>query len=469
MNNMNIQSCFRRVWVVAFLVGMGQIGAFGQAIGVEVVVDTAFYGPNTPTPEDTFDPDGELDGYVSYLVYVNFTNPTDVLSAIFSDVNVYPQGGPMGLDAPCGCWNPIENSMIMTAFNNSLLWDTPLFAPNEYDTFWTIGKLSGDAPGSDANWLSNPEVGGDQICSAQVGDGGAFLTGAPVNAIAGDDLKVVVARVTTCGDWTLNLNLQVFVEGNQSNNQIYFLDADGGGAIAVEDPCEDYDETEAAVSNTVIACAGLSTDVSMQFLGLDAGSEGTTYTLATSTDGFVSDTTILSQTAASQFPGLTAGDYQVYVKNDFGCYDTTAFSVTSPDPIEAAFEIADNNSCFGEADALIVLPDSTLGGGTGALLPLAEDPQGSTVNPEFVDGIYTWDGLECIDGDGEFVFTVSDANGCTLKDTIYVNCPEPFDVAFASGDVVCTGDADGFISVEASGGSGSVSYTHLTLPTTVIV
>ena len=462
MNNMNIQSCFRRVWVVAFLVGMRQIGAFGQAIGVEVVVDTAFYGPNTPTPEDTFDPDGELDGYVSYLVYVNFTNPTDVLSAIFSDVNVYPQGGPMGLDAPCGCWNPIENSMIMTAFNNSLLWDTPLFAPNEYDTFWTIGKLSGDAPGSDANWLSNPEVGGDQICSAQVGDGGAFLTGAPVNAIAGDDLKVVVARVTTCGDWTLNLNLQVFVEGNQSNNQIYFLDADGGGAIAVEDPCEDYDETEAEVSNTVIACAGLSTDVSMQFLGLDAGSEGTTYTLATSTDGFVSDTTILSQTAASQFPGLTAGDYQVYVKNDFGCYDTTAFSVTSPDPIEAAFEIADNNSCFGEADALIVLPDSTLGGGTGALLPLAEDPQGSTVNPEFVDGIYTWDGLECIDGDGEFVFTVSDANGCTLKDTIYVNCPEPFDVAFASGDVVCTGDADGFISVEASGGSGSLYLTNST-------
>ena len=108
--------------------------------------------------------------------------------------------------------------MIMTAFNRSLLWDTSQFAPNEYDTFWTIGKLSGDAPGSDANWLSNPEVGGDQICSAQVGDGGAFLTGAPVNAIAGDDLKVVVARITTCGDWTLNLNLQVFVEGNPTTN-----------------------------------------------------------------------------------------------------------------------------------------------------------------------------------------------------------------------------------------------------------
>ena len=51
-----------------------------QVTGIEVVVDTAFYGANTPTPEDTFDPEGELDGYVSYLVYVNYTNPTDGLA-----------------------------------------------------------------------------------------------------------------------------------------------------------------------------------------------------------------------------------------------------------------------------------------------------------------------------------------------------------------------------------------------------
>ncbi|MEC7949846.1 MAG: hypothetical protein VX190_00690, partial [Bacteroidota bacterium] len=88
---------------------MGQIGAFGQAIGVEVVVDTAFYGPNTPTPEDTFDLEGELDGYVSYLVYAKFTNPTDVLSAVFSDVVGEPGSGPLSLNAPCGCWNPVNS------------------------------------------------------------------------------------------------------------------------------------------------------------------------------------------------------------------------------------------------------------------------------------------------------------------------------------------------------------------------
>lgn len=440
---------------------MGQFGAFGQAIGVEVVVDTAFYGPNTPTPEDMFDPEGELDGYVSYLVYAQFANEDDFLSAIFADVGFYPEGGPMALTAPCGCWNPVTTSMVMDASNSSLLWSLPQFQTYKYDTFWTIGMESGDAPGSLPGWVSNPLLtNGTNICSEQVGDGSAFVTGTPANAVAGEDLKILIARVTTCGDWTLNLNLQVFVEGDQENEQLYFLDADGDGAISVEDPCEDYDEAEAEVSNTVVSCAGLSTDVSLEFLGLDAASEGTSYMLATSTDGFVSDTTFLSETASSQFPGLIAGDYEVYVKNDFGCFDTTAFSVVSPAPIEAAFDIADNNSCFGEADALIVLPDSTLTGGTGSLLPVAQDPQGSTINPVLNDGIYTWDGLECINGDGEFVFTVSDANGCTRKDTLYVNCPEPFDVAFDYGDVVCAGDADGFISVEASGGSGSLYLTN---------
>ena len=440
---------------------MGQFGAFGQAIGVEVVVDTAFYGPNTPTPEDMFDPEGELDGYVSYLVYAQFANEDDFLSAIFADVGFYPEGGPMALTAPCGCWNPVTTSMVMDASNSSLLWSLPQFQTYKYDTFWTIGMESGDAPGSLPGWVSNPLLtNGTSICGEQVGDGSAFVTGTPTNAVAGEDLKILIARVTTCGDWTLNLNLQVFVEGDQENEQLYFLDADGDGAISVEDPCEDYDEAEAEVSNTVVSCAGLSTDVSLEFLGLDAASEGTIYTLATSTDGFVSDTTFLSETASSQFPGLIAGDYEVYVKNDFGCFDTTAFSVVSPEPIDAAFDIADNNSCFGEADALIVLPDSTLNGGTGSLLPVAQDPQGSTINPVLNDGIYTWDGLECINGDGEFVFTVSDANGCTRKDTLYVNCPEPFDVAFDYGDVVCAGDADGFISVEASGGSGSLYLTN---------
>ena len=60
-----------------FLLGMGLMLASvtqAQMTGVVVEVDTAFYGPNTPTPEDTFDPMGLLDGYVTYQVFAEFTN-----------------------------------------------------------------------------------------------------------------------------------------------------------------------------------------------------------------------------------------------------------------------------------------------------------------------------------------------------------------------------------------------------------
>ena len=456
----NLKSLLGLQTAIALVLSMAWATSYGQAIGVEVVVDTAFYGPNTPTPDDMFDVDGELDGYVSYLVYVNFANPTDVLSAVFSDVNVYPQGGVMGLNAPCGCWNPIQSSMVMDATNNSLLWQFPNTATYEFDTFWTIGMLSGNEPGQLPNWVSNPLVGGAGICGTQVGDGGAFITGTPQNATAGDDLKIVVARVTTCGDWSLNLNLQVFVEGDSGNEQLYFLDADANGTISVEDPCEDYDETEANVSGNTTACAGLTTDVNLEFLGLSQEDESTSYTLATSTDGFQNEIEILSQTESNQFPGLTEGDYEVYVVNDFGCYDTTAFTVTSPPAIEAGIALTDDNSCFGEADAVVELPDSTLFGGTGNLVVTATNPAGQLMSPS-INGVgLVWDGLECLNGEGEFIFTVSDDNGCTLKDTIFVNCPEAIEVELSYGDVVCAGDADGFIVAEASGGSGQLYLTN---------
>ena len=194
--------------VLAFCFGHGP-ACRAQVTGIEVVVDTAFYGPNTPTADDTFDPTGILDGYVSYLVYVNMTNPTDVMSAVFSDTSVLPQGGALGIDAECECWNPIAESMVLDGTNSSFLWTIePLW---QYDTFWTIGKLSSDMPGDNPSWLSNPSVFGDAICGTEVTNGSVYVLGAPVNAIAGDDLRVLVARVTTCGDWSLNLNVQVLL------------------------------------------------------------------------------------------------------------------------------------------------------------------------------------------------------------------------------------------------------------------
>ena len=82
-----------------------------------------------------------------------------------------------------------------------------------------------------------------------------YVVGTPENAIAGDDLRVLVARVTTCGDWSLNMDVQVFPEGNQSAVDLYFLDADGEGTIEVIDPCDGYALGQAEVEGNVISCA----------------------------------------------------------------------------------------------------------------------------------------------------------------------------------------------------------------------
>ena len=101
----------------------------------------------------------------------------------------------------------------------------------------------------------------------------------------------------------INLNVQVFIDGDPNNEEQYFLNTDGDGPIQVTDPCQDYAEVEAQVTGAELACAGLTTDVTVEFLGLDEAVEGTTYQLVTSTDGFVDDNQ-LTQRNASQLLSL---------------------------------------------------------------------------------------------------------------------------------------------------------------------
>ena len=228
-----------KLFVLAILLGWKATGS-AQMLGFTVEVDTVFGGPDNL---DAFDPAGELEGYTSYLVYANFTNPTDVLSAIYSDVNVYPGSPPLAIDAPCGCYNPETSSMTVTGNTTSAFWAFPPFDMWEYDTFWTIGKLSSDGPGNNPLPVLAIETDGENVCGAVVTNGALFVTAnpPPVNAIAGDDLKIVIARVTTCGEFTLTMNAQVFVDGDQNDVQLFGLcdtaDEDLDGICDEEDDC----------------------------------------------------------------------------------------------------------------------------------------------------------------------------------------------------------------------------------------
>jgi subtilisin-like proprotein convertase family protein len=170
---------------------------------------------------DTAFTQGELAGYRSFLVYLEMDNATDVLSAIWSDTIVYDWTERLQINAPLGCWNPLDESVVMDQSNASVLWEFPEFELREFDTFWTIGMLSSDAEGSLPFWVSPETPSAGTICESSVGDGIVFVTGNPVNAFAGDDHRVVMARVTTPGAFFISGNAQVFPGADSSNEQLF--------------------------------------------------------------------------------------------------------------------------------------------------------------------------------------------------------------------------------------------------------
>ena len=98
--------------------------------------------------------------------------------------------------------------------------------------------------------------------------------------------------------------------------------------------------------------------------------------------------------------------------------DTTRFTVVAPEPIEAMPSIGNQNSCFGEADASIVIPDSLLVGGTGDLSVTVLSPVGNPMGGgTFTDDGFELSGLVCLNGDGTYEVTTTDDNGCFRVDT----------------------------------------------------
>lgn len=420
-------------------------GVSAQMVGVTVEVDTAFYGPNTPTPDDTFDPDGNLDGFVTYRVYADFTNPDDVLSAIYSDVAAL-NTNPMYIDAPCGCHNPVDGSVAMDGTNPSGFWVGP-FADMQYDTYWTIGMESSDAAGIIPQSIGMPA--GSSVCGAQIENGSIFAPGGPVNAIAGDDLRVLIAQVTTCDDWCINANFQVFINGDQALPQFYEMPNE----VCTNDPCEVYIAQEATVSGNVVPCAGNTAEVEVEFLG--EGSMGAADFVLLDGNG---DLVGLPQNS-STFTGLAPGNYTMLLVDEFTCMDTTAFEVIQPESLDAEFELTVDNNCFGEGDATICIVPGTLTGGTGDLTVLCSDPSGTPVaSVDMLDEC--WTNLVCDDGNGDFYFSVTDIAGCVVDTTITVNCPLPIESTVTSANIDCAGAANGWISAEATGGSGDI-YLHV--------
>ncbi len=176
-----------------------------------------------------------------------------------------------------------------------------------------------------------------------------------------------------------------------------------------------------------------------------------------------SSNTYLTTNNTQDLSLIPAGQYKVIVTDSNGCTLEETYDLTQPSELNVIlsstlYPSGNNISCNGFSDGAI---DLEITGGTqnysynwttlngSGLVSINEDQQGLS------GGLYS--------------VAVTDANGCTISDSIVLTEPDSLEVLnsvsiFNSGNnISCTGLDDGTIDVTVNGGSSGYAYLWTTL------
>lgn len=171
----------------------------------------------------------DLSGLSTYRLYGTLTSPEDVISAVYGN-----DDAPLGISSTTDFWqSPIGSVKFATSLNPLLITVAPELA---YDSWFTIGldsQPSASNPGEAVtsigmtNELGLFEAGSDFYVNSAIGASFYALPGA-VNGIAGDDLEVLLGQFTTDGQISGTFNIQVFIGGNQLDEQLATFSFESG-------------------------------------------------------------------------------------------------------------------------------------------------------------------------------------------------------------------------------------------------
>ncbi len=148
------------------------------------------------------------------------------------------------------------------------------------------------------------------------------------------------------------------------------------------------------------------------------------------------------------FTNLSSGKYTVTVEDANGCQvNTGSITIANPDALSITSSTTSNITCHNANDGTISILAT---GGTGTLT--------YTINPggsSNTNGLFT--GLSA----GIYNITISDANGCSIisPDYTIINPDEISIVNLSATDPLCHNSTNGSIIIQATGGTGSLTYT----------
>ncbi|QSW88743.1 T9SS type A sorting domain-containing protein [Flavobacterium endoglycinae] len=145
---------------------------------------------------------------------------------------------------------------------------------------------------------------------------------------------------------------------------------------------------------------------------------------------------------AATATGLAAGTYTITVTDANGCTATQSYTITEPTALAATSSHTDA-SCNGGTNGTATV---VVTGGTGAYTYLWS-PSGGTAA--------TASGLSA----GTYTVIATDANGCTISESVTITEPTAISITSSSTNVSCNAGANGSASVNVTGGTGAYTYS----------
>ena len=216
-----------------------------------------------------------------------------------------------------------------------------------------------------------------------------------------------------------------------------------GGCTATKsfNIANDNSTLTATVSVPAVTCYGGTATATVTATG---GTGAGTYTYSINGGGFG---------ASNVFSGLTAGSYNIVVKDGNNCSFSVAFAVSVPTQIVTHIASQTNVLCYGLSTGSITLNSS---GGTA---PYQYSLDGGTYQTGNV-----FSGLAA--SATAHTITTKDANGCTIgTTTATITGPSAALDITATAAVItpatCYGSATGAINITVTGGTGIGTYTYL--------
>ncbi len=154
--------------------------------------------------------------------------------------------------------------------------------------------------------------------------------------------------------------------------------------------------------------------------------------------------------------GLGSGTYSITITDANGCEVSASYTLKEPPAVEVSgvTNELDCNADNGPANGQI---DLTVTGGQGAS---EGDYTYEWTTPDG-SGVYQTDSDQYILSAGSYTVYVTDANGCTGKESFVVNQPNIIEIE-SEIDLPLCGTANGRITLEVSGGIGNYSYDWTT-------